>query len=224
MTFKDVGSQTIDLQNVQVYKNGVLYENSLARLAFQKMLIDGDNEGSYDNTKIYSWKKKSGVTGWYKGNDYCKDEFAVQLMSGEGLSVNNTSGGELTLRVSGEVELNPWSMEIPTGFSLIGNMTPVTLDLQDVKVYKADKETLYENSLARLAFQKMLIDGDNEGSYDNTKIYSWKKKSGVTGWYKGNDYCKDEFAVSLAPGEAVSVNNTSGTPLFIKYKSPAEAK
>ena len=222
VTFKNVSGGSFDIQDMQIYKDGVKYEQSIARLQIQKMLLDGDNEGYYDDEQVYNWKKRSGRTGWWKGNTtYCEGDYKVTLDAGEGLSVNNTSGGTLTLRVSGEVELTPWSMEIPTGFSLIGNMTPVTLDLQDAKVYMADKTTLYEQSIARVQVQKMLIDGDNEGYYDDEQVYNWKKRSGRTGWWKGNTtYCEGDNAVSLAPGEAVSINNTSGNPLYIKFKDP----
>ena len=46
---------------------------------------------------------------------------------------------EVYFLVSGEVELTPFTLEVAPGYSMIGNLTPVKVDLADVLLYNCNK-------------------------------------------------------------------------------------
>lgn len=218
VTFKDVGSEVFDIQNMEVWQNGEkLNTGAQPKVTIQKMLIDGKNSGSYDSNQAYLWKKLS-KWGWFKVNTYCTGATAVNLGKGEAFCVYNSTGASVQLRSSGEVELQPNTIEIPTGYSLMGNMTPVDLDIQNIEVWQ-DGELLNPGAQPKFTIQKMLIDGNNTGSYDAEKSYIWKKLSKL-GWYKVNTYCTGATAVSIAAGEGFSCYNNTGSSVTLKFKSP----
>ena len=213
--FKNVGNQEFDIQNMECWQGGAKIELSSAKCVIQKMMLDGD--GGYDDSKIYSWKKRSGKTGWFDAaNNYLVDGYKVTLGDGEGVSINNKTEEPMQIRISGEVKLIPNSMLIHDGFSLMGNMTPVDLDIQKIKVYNAEGE-LIESSSAKAVIQLMMTDGD--GGYDDSKIYSWKKRSGKTGWFDAaNNYLTGDYAVTIPAGMGFSFNNKYGETEILKFE------
>lgn len=129
----------------------------------------------------------------------------------------------------GGVVLGCQEITIPKRYSLFcvtfKDVAGGDYDIQNIQVLNKDG-SLYENTLAKVTIQKMLIDGDNDGAFDTDKLYSWKKKKTdgtfYTCWHKGNDRCIGDLKVEFAPGEAASIYNNTGSPIMIKYKSPIE--
>ena len=165
--------------------------------------ITEDGQGDYSAT-VYKYRADKG--GWTNGKTL---QTGVTLKNGEAVCVNNTSGAAVEFRSSGEVDLSPVSAEIGEGFSLYGNMTPVTIDINDMKVYVGDTE-LQDNNVVVL--QKMNEDG--LGDYSAT-VYKYRADKG--GWTNGKTL---QTGVTLAPGEAFCINNTSGKTITLKFPSP----
>ena len=202
VTFQDVGSGDYDIQDIVPYQNGVVVTAN-ARVNIQKM----DTDGYY----LQSYGFRNGKGGWCSGLTYVGRD-AVTFKDGEAMCINNTTGAEVQLQVSGAVALTPWSGVIPTGFSLIGNMTPSTIDIQDIVPYDLDGNVITAN--ARVNIQKM----DTAGYY----LQSYGYRNGKGGWCSGLTYI-GTGAVTFAPGEAACINNTTGAPIKLKYKSPVLA-
>jgi hypothetical protein len=203
VTFKNVDNGEYDLQNIVPYQNGAIYAVN-NKVVVQKM----DTAGAYLQTYNY----RQGKGGWCKSLTFVGNG-VVTFKDGEAMCVNNTTGAPIQLQVSGQVSLEPWSYEIPTGYSLIGNMTPAEIDMQDIIPYDLNGQVIAVNN--KVVIQKM----DSTGAYLQTYNY----RQGKGGWCKSLTYAGTGVLV-FAPGEAACINNQTGAPIKLKFKSPIAAQ
>ena len=247
-TFEDVAGNEYKLNDITVLnEDGTVWDEkstTVSACAIQKMTTDG--LGYYDSTKMYNYRHyyspvppPSGVDkglGWYVGSgsgSRVTDDITIK--NGEGISINNTAGKDIKLRFSGAVTLTGRSFKVGTGYSLVGNLTPVDVKLNDVVILKADGSVWDEKSttVSACAIQKMTTDGF--GYYDSTKMYNYRHyyspvppPSGIDkglGWYVGSgsgSRTTDEIIIDA--GEAVSINNTSGADIIVVFPSPIAPK
>ena len=196
---RDVGGGSYDIQDIVPYQNGEVVTAN-AKVNIQKMSTDGAylTQYGYRNTK----------GGWCTGLTFVGRD-VVTFAAGEAMCINNTTGAEVQLQVSGAVDIEPWSGEIPTGYSLIGNMTPNTIDIQDIVPYDMDGNVITVN--AKVNIQKM----SSDGAY----LTQYGFRQGKGGWCSGLTFL-GTGAVTFAPGEAACINNTTGSSIKLKYKSP----
>ena len=196
VTFGEVGNidGTFNINGIKVYQNGEEYASN-NKVLLQKM----DATGAY--LQVYNYRKGKG--GWCITNTLQED---VALTDGEAVCINNNTGAEIQLQVSGSVNVNPWSGTIPTGYSLCGNMTPVTININDVIPYQ-NGEVYASNN--KVLLQKM----DTSGAY--LQVYNYRKGKG--GWCITNTLQED---ITLTPGEAFCVNNNTGDAIQLKFPNP----
>ena len=90
-------------------------------------------------------------------------------------------------------------------FGEVGN-TDGTFNINGIKVYQNGEEYATNN---RVSLQKM----DETGTYLTT--YNYRKSKG--GWCQLATLKTD---ITLEPGESFCVNNTTGAPIQLKFKSP----
>ena len=200
VTFKEVGgSDTYNINNITVCNTDGTTYTTINKMRLNKM----DDAGSYLTTYNYRYAKG----GWCQNATFVDN---IVLKSGEAVCLNNTSGGSLVMRVAGQVEVNPISYTLPTGYSLIGNMTPVTVNVNDiVPYYQVEGEWVVYPTINKVRLNKM----DTEGSYLTT--YNYRQAKG--GWCQNATLQEN---ITLAPGESFCVNNTTGVPIQLRYKSP----
>ena len=206
VTFKGVGAGNgYDVQDIiPLDVNGeVVSANN--RVIIQKL----NSDGGYVST-TYNYRQTRG--GWCQGSTYLGRE-ALLLKEGEAVCVNNQTGGKINLRVSGEVVLTPVSMTFGENFSLAGNMTPATIDIQDIIPYDSGTDTeITANN--RVIIQKLTSDG----GYEST-TYNYRKSRG--GWCQGSTVLS-RGTVTFTPGQAFCLNNQTGASIVLKFKSPIE--
>ena len=172
--------------------NGALL-TGMNQVTFQKCSTDG----SYGTT--YGWLQARG--GWCQGMTKVDN---VTLKDGEAVCFNSKLEG-VVIRVSGSVEITPYSYALSTGFNLVGNMTPATINLQDIVPYSGETEL---GGMNQVTLQKCNADG----SYATT--YGWLPARG--GWCQGMTKVED---VTFAPGEAFCIN-VKVAGVVLKFKSP----
>lgn len=191
--FVAVGAGAIDLTDIIVtgYEgdNGdEVYAQTLDSLG-----IGGVNYAWYDIAE-------DGLYGWYNtdtGDLAQKGELV--LAAGEALWVNATSE-DYKLQTAGQVVTSDIAVVLRENFKLVGNNTPVPVDLTDIRVigYEGDNgDEVYAQMLDSLG-----IGGVNYAWYDI-------EEDGLYGWY--NTDTGDSAAVGeliLNPGEALWVNST----------------
>ena len=200
VTFQEVGGGNYDIQNIVPYTTEGAVVTGNNKVIVQKM----DTTGAYLTT--YNYRSTKG--GWCQGSTFVGTE-AVTFSDGEAMCINNNFGAVVKLRVSGAVAITPQTPALPTGYSLCGNMTPVTIDLQDITPCDSEGNVVTGNN--KVIIQKM----DTTGAYLTT--YNYRTTKG--GWCQGSTYVGTE-AVTFAPGESFCLNNNFGAPVVLKYKSP----
>lgn len=151
-------------------------------------------DGSWGTMYYYLTEDEMGVeTGWYKdgfGDEAVTDEDVITV----GQAFIITFEAASTFTVSGEVKTGTTTVDAPTGYSIIGNPTPVAAKLSDIAVTGAlggGSDTA----------QKM----NANGSWGTMYYYLTEDEMGVeTGWYKdgfGDEAVTDED--TLEPGESM---------------------
>ena len=174
------------------------------RVKFQKVSASGD----YGTT--YNYRLAKG--GWCNSATFVGRD-VVMLNDGEGIAIYNGDAADLNLQVAGQVNLVPVSTPIPAAsYQIIGNMTPVEVDIQDVIPYLGAEICSANN---RVKIQKVLPNGD----YGVT--YNYRKTKG--GWCNSATFIGRD-ALKLAPGEAVAVYNGEAEAITIKFPSPLAEK
>ena len=206
VTFQDVVGGEYDLKDITpLDANGNTLTSSMAKIKIQKM----DSSGAY--LTIYNYNTLGG-RGWCQGMTALTDG-QVTFKDGESFCINNGQGAEVMFQVQGAVNLAPQSTVLSTGFSLTGNMTPVTVDLKDIVPCDANGNAL-TSSMAKIKVQKM----DETGAY--LTIYNYNTLGG-RGWCQGMT-ALTAGQVTLEPGESICVNNGQGEPIILKFPSPLE--
>ena len=200
MTFKDVTEATYDVQNIKV-----LNADGSDYVANNKVKINKlAAEGEYGST--YNYRQSKG--GWCNGATYISTN-VLTFADGEGVALLNGDTTDLYLQVSGAVNLSPVSMTVPAAsYSIIGNMTPATVDIQSVIPYIGESICSNNN---KIKINKIGADGE----YGAT--YNWRQAKG--GWCTGATFI-GTGVLSLAPGEAVAVYNGEDAGITLKFPSP----
>ena len=166
-TFCTVGDEGIDIQAIKLVGDGVtsgadtlqlLNENSVATEIFT--WATGWDSPHYDaeGNPVDCWMN----AGW--------DDWEVRTLSkGTGMLINTQNPG-CKIRCSGEVRKEASFVTLGAGFTMLGNTTPVDVDIQKIRLLDGDDPTALVTSGADT------IQFLNDESVAN-EIYTW-----ATGW------------------------------------------
>lgn len=164
-------------------------------------------DGSWGNLYYYLTEAGTGYVpdGWYKddyGGEPVTDEDVIGI--GEGVIVSSVS--DFTFTFAGEVIPGKPTVDVPTGFSMIGNPTPVTVKIGDIKV----SEGVVGGG------NDTIVKINADGSWGNLYYYLTEAGTGYVpdGWYKddyGGEAVTDDD--TLAPGESVMFSAVNGVTL-----------
>ena len=206
VTFKNISTETYDLLDIipcDASGNPFTGGTSMGKILVQKMDDTGKYLGAYNYLSVMG-KWANGMAPLTPG--------AVTLKAGESICINNGQGAAIKFRVSGEVSLTPQTYTLPPNFSLVGNMTPVAVDLLDVQLCDASGNPFTGGtSMGKVLVQKMDADGKYLGAYNYLSVMG-KWANGMAPLTPG--------AVMLQPGESFCVNNGQGAPVILKFPNP----
>ncbi len=174
---------------------------------FKERLIILDSAGKFSTE--YTWWNAEGEwpEGWsLKGDADLVEDVTINMGEGFYLDVGGNDG--VSLQVSGGVNLNTLSYNLPAGYGMAGNATPVKIDLQDVKLRgKPDGD----------GFKERLIILDSAGKFSTE--YTWWNAEGEwpEGWSLKGEADLVE-GVDFEPGEGfyLDVGNNDNVSLEIK--------
>ena len=234
VTFKSIGKTAYDVRNIVLCNsNGVVMDDTADEdpamrcrgdVFFQKI---NPTTGLMKET-TYDYNTKKAVGGWEEDSSGEPiEEGACTFASGEGIYINNDLGEDVMFQFSGEVELTPFTMPLIPGYSIVGNPTPLKIDLTKVRLYNSNKvemdDTADEEPAMRcrgdVFFQK--INGSTGLMKETTYDYNTKKAIG--GWEEDSSGEPiPEGTVFLEPGESVYLNNDLGETVYLKFPSPVE--
>lgn len=158
-----------------------------------------NEDGSWGNVYFFLTEDEAFVpTGWYKdmgGDEPVTDEDVLKV----GQAFLFASDSDITFTYAGQVIESP-TYDVPAGYSIIGNPTPVNVKVGDIAV---------EGAAGAGAEYGYLINPD--GSWGNSYFYLTEDESFVpTGWYKdmgGDEPVTDEDV--LTPSDSVIFNSDS---------------
>ena len=218
-TFKNVDETEFDLTSVTPLRNdGDVFGTGLTTRCNGVIKVNKINSiGNY--TETYSYYYMTGKIGWYDNDGNAVEAGTVVFENGEAMLVNNQyKNTSVLFQVSGAVDLVNQNI-IPSGYSLFGNNTPVTINLSAVEVCKNDGE-VFGTALTTRCNGVIKVNKINSvGNYTDT--YSYYYMSGKIGWYDNDGNQVSGDTVTLTPGEALLVNNNyKGVSVMFKLPSP----
>ena len=164
-----------------------------------------DSEGNVQDEDYYSWFNagqayKNAPAGWYDENF---DPAVRSLDLAQAFLIGNDDG-EYTIQFSGKVVYTAIpAYDCATGYTSVGNMTPVAKDIQ--------KFALAGENVTGDAAQSLQII-DSEGNVQDEDYYSWFNagqayKNAPAGWYDENF---DPAVRDIEPGQAFLISNDEG--------------
>ena len=222
VTFKQIGANSFDIRNIVICNaEGTVMDDSTSALRSRNKILvqklDATTGSLYEDT--YSFHSRNG---WLVLGGEALTPNQVTLGNAEGLYINNGHDSAMKLRVSGEVVLTPISTSLPSGYSIVGNMTPATVDVKDIKILNPDGVEYDDSTSALRSRNKVLVqklDSATGSLYETT--YSFHSRNGwlVLG---GDPLIANQ--VTLAPGESLYVNNGHDNAVYFKFPSPLAAE
>lgn len=200
VTFQNIDDAVIDLTAITPQAaDGSAYTGN-NKIRVNKLASSGD----YLTT--YNYRTSKG--GWCQSNTAISAG-TVTLTEGEGIAVFNGESADVQLMFSGKVNLNPMSGEIaPNCYSIVGNMTPVSVDLTQIVPCDVEGVALTASN-NKIRINQLGTNGD----YGTT--YNYRTSKG--GWCKGSTAISAGTVV-LAAGEAIAVYN--GDSITVKLQLP----
>ena len=235
--FKNVDGKTLTLAQIEVRNQyGQKFDNIFPE-DWEGPGEYGEEADHYCDGDVKCCKLKSGnkcIVDATMGYTSFDDEGwgtrkTTQLVSGEGVLVNNQMDTPVTFFVSGEVELVPGYL-IAKGWTVYGNNTPVDLTLADIRVcnqYGKEFDNIFPEDWKGPGEY-----GEDADHYCGGDVKCCKLKSGtkciVDATMSYTSFDDEGWGVRkttpLKAGEALLFNNQMETPVFIKVKSPIPAK
>ena len=206
-SFDQVGGAGMDLQSIMpIAPEGY----SLGGGVFDLQTLD--DSGAMSEQFLYLTKADDGVAkdGWY--NDDGETISTKVFKCGEGFMYNNSIGAEASLQFSGQVNLAEVTIQTPEYYSLIGNVRPTTMSIQNMLPIPPEGY-----SLGGGVFDLQTL--DDSGAMDEQFLYLTKADDGVAndGWYNDDG---ETFATKVFdPAEGFMYNNSVGAEASLKFKA-----
>ena len=224
-TFKNIADGDIDLNTLVAAKaDGTAFATSgrtgtcAGKISIQKLSSDG----SYG--AVYAYYSTKTPIGWYdNATGLAVANGAVTFANGEGFAIYNGLTESATVLTSGAVDL-VCKNAIATGYSIMGNSTPVSIDLTSVKCLKSDGTDFATSGrtgtcAGKISIQKLSADG----SYGT--VYAFYSTKSPAGWYDNSTGTAVAAGdVVLPAGTAFALNNTLGETAILQLPSPIAAE
>ena len=222
MSFKNIGSEVIDLTKIKVVGyTGASTDKASVQFIDAVGNVAKDSSGK---SKVYYWRDADGSSGkWVKKDgrniiDVASGEATLGV--GEALWWQKNADG-LSLQFAGEVIQVSTEVALPLASQAVGNMMAVAVDLSTITVGGYTGATTDKVSL-------QVLDGVGNVAKDQngkSMVYYWRDADGSSGkWVKKDgrniiDLAKNE--VVLNPGDGVWVqNNDTATAYKLVFPAP----
>lgn len=166
------------------------------------------------------WRVKSGVGAWYKWAS-SSSQPDVKLDPGQSVMITFPVGcNNCTIQFNGQVYDKDVYYPIQSGFTFVGNTTPLSINVQDfILVADEGYEVPTGSSTAnRVKLQVLDEHGGVAVGYD---ALGWRSPTGkATGWYKWSS-SSNMGSFSIAPGQGFLISYSGPEAGHLKIKIPA---
>ena len=215
-TFENIQNTVYDLKDIYPCDaNGTKLTSCKNKLMVQKLnTSSGGVSGGYKYTT-------SSSKGWYRISDnQAIAAGEVPIYEGEGLYLYNTeTSADIYINLSGAVTLTALSTPIAaSSYMMLGNMTPVTVYLKQVKPWNVEGTAEETNCKNKLMAQKV-----NPATGGVTGGYKYTTASNK-GWYRISDnQAIGDTEVPIEPGEAMYFSNSDASKAYtLKFPNPVQ--
>ena len=226
-TFKNVSGDSVDLNSVaflnasrQPYATTGKTNTMKGKIQIQKISADGSYASSY---AYFSTIAGTDGKAWSQDGNTAIADGVVTFADGEAFAVNNLTSASVYMQLSGEVELTPKNV-VPAGWSLMGNSTPVDIDLTQISFLNADGLPYATSGKTNVMKGKIQIQKINaDGSYATSYAY-FSTIAGTDGkaWSQDGNTAIAEGIVTLKAGEAFAINNLTSGNVTMVLPSPVQ--
>jgi len=150
--------------------------------------------GVNEQTYIWLGANMGYEPGWYDFDLWT--QISATIKPGQGFLINIPSGGEAPdVTTAGEVALESKQVELPTGFTILGNTTPVD---QNISKFTLADDAKSDGSIQ---IQVLTTAGVNEVTY----VWLGEDMGMDPGWYDFGSW--SAITVDIKAGEALLFNN-----------------
>ena len=207
-SFQGIGVSTYNIQDL---KPSAPEGTALGGGVFDLQTLD-ETGGMSEQFYYMTVADDYGITkdGWY--NDDGETFSTKTFERGEGFMFNNSTGASAGLTFSGAVYTNEVTVVAPEAYSLMGNIRPMNLSIQDL-VPVAPGGTAVGGGV----FDLQTLD-EAGGMAEQFYYMTAADDYGITkdGWY--NDDGETLSTKVFSPAEGFMFNNSTGASAGLKYK------
>ena len=181
-------------------------------------VMSSDGGGSY-TTYYYQTDAFGflGGTGWRLNGDASTDASNITIMPDEGIIIARAAAGDLSVVLSGSVNVIDHSCALPAGFSLVSYPFPVDVTLNDSGIYSATNGYVSGGDSGSSDIVYVLqSDGSFNNYYYQTDAFGFL---GGTGWRLAGDASTDVGdTYSIPAGSSVIIKHTGSGLLWADAK------
>lgn len=194
--FNTVSGEGIDLNSIKV----VGYdpeEGTEGEVKVQSL----DNLGKGGMTYFF-YDLPGELYGWLDSYDEPVEDGSVILAPGEGLWTSAPNAA-FSLQTAGQVPTGSYGVTLRSGFKMVVNSTPISVDLNSIEVSGYDAE---EGTEADVKAQTL----DNLGKGGMTYFF-YDLPGELYGWLDSYDEAVEDGSVMIKPGEGLWVSSPNGS-------------
>jgi hypothetical protein len=180
-------------------------------------VMSSDGAGQY---QIYYYQTDSlgflGGNGWRLNGDSFTDASNVTIMPDQGIIIGRAVAGDLSVVVSGSVNVVDHNRGLPNGFSLVSYPYPVDVTLADSGIYSASNG--YQSGGDSASSDLVYVLG-SDGTF-STFYYQTDSLGflGGNGWRSGTDTFTDVGSYSIPAGSSIIIKHTGSGLLWADAK------
>ena len=207
--FAGIGDAEYSIQDILPVGTKVPDGSSLANaITLQKLTATGGADGyTYWWMDYYDEDEEDDMYGWKRPASFAAA--TISFKAGEAFWLKMPSTAACTLQFNGEVKKGDIYMLLKQGNTAVGNPTPVTINISDIR--PVGENIPDGSSLAKaITLQKLTATGGADGyTYWWMDYYDEDEEDDMYGWKRPASFAN--CTMTLAPGEGIWVKCPNAT-------------
>jgi hypothetical protein len=207
--FAGVSSETYSIQDIKpvgtVVPNG---SSSANAITLQKLTATGGMDGNlYYWMDYYDEDEEGDMYGWKRPAFFT--DASITFKAGEAFWLKMPATAECALQFNGEVRKGNCYILLRQGNTAVGNPTPVTINVADIRPIGTDIPN-GSSSANAITLQKLTATGGMDGNlYYWMDYYDEDEEADEYGWKRPAFFT--DCTMTLAPGEGIWVKCPNAT-------------
>jgi len=173
--------------------------------------------GTGYQTYFYKSQGVLGGTGWRSTNSISADVSSTVIYPTSGILIVNNQATAESVVISGAVKTGQTSIQVTSGFSLLGNVYSAGMTLGNANLYTGDPLTGLAGGTSTSADQVQFWNGTGF----NTYFYKTQGVLGGTGWRSTSSISADASTTPIPVGAALFISRSGAPFTWIAPQFPA---